>query len=196
MNDFTSKDKKVYVLDTTALIARIPLYLSEACFTTQSVLNEVKDKYSLQGLELTQLINRITVIKPSSKFIWRTLRKAVKVGEVGLSKTDIEVAALALQLKDSNYKVVVITDDYALQNLLAHLCIEFKPLRTKGIDKKIVYEVYCPNCNWKLTVSYGKLVTKCPRCGMKLSRRVLRTLGLLEECNEVAGSSMNMRMKP
>ncbi len=196
MKDYMRESEVTYVLDTTALIARVPLYIRNNCVTTNSVLNEVKDKYSIQGLELIDVIGKLKIVNPNEKYIKKILKKAIQLGEINLSKTDIEVAALAYQLKyGTKNHIVVITDDYSLQNLIAHLCIEFMPLRTRGIKSKVVYEVFCPNCNWKLAPKYGKLVSKCPRCGMKLERRIIKTLNLHEECNEVTRSSMNMGVK-
>ncbi|HEX69286.1 MAG TPA: hypothetical protein ENG10_03210, partial [Candidatus Bathyarchaeota archaeon] len=45
-----------------------------------------------------------------------------------LSQADIEVLALALQLKNSGENPTVVTDDYSMQNVANKLGIEFSPL--------------------------------------------------------------------
>ena len=94
---------------------------------------------------------------------------ARKIGELAnLSKTDLAVAALALDFKNRGLEPVIYTDDYSLQNLAKSLGITFHPIRTRGIARKRKYMVYCPACGYVASSENEKI---CPRCGHRLSRK-------------------------
>jgi len=167
-------EKILVVLDTSALLAKYHLQLDPLkarVLTTQRVVDEVKDAESREALELGLSIGRIEVVKPSEKFVEIARKKAWEIGErTSLSETDVEVAALALELKNHGH-VVVVTDDYSLQNLLLHLSIPFKPLRTMGIKTARRYLTVCNACGY---VSPDPYEDVCPICGSPLSKRRVR----------------------
>ncbi len=162
-------EEKVFVLDTSGFIARWPLYAPRATiYTTSLVISEVKDSESKQGLEIALLLDRIHVLDPRQSYIKQVIREARKRGlHISLSKTDISVAALALQLRERGLEVEVITDDYSLQNLLALLGIKYRPLRTRGIRRVEEYIVVCPACGY---TSRNPAEKTCPVCGTPLKR--------------------------
>ncbi|ALL01921.1 hypothetical protein Pyrde_1878 [Pyrodictium delaneyi] len=160
----------VYVLDTTAFIARWLLYAPGAgqAYTTSLVIEEVRDQASREGLELALGLGRLEVRDPSPEALKRAVREAAKAGlHASLSRTDLSVAALALELRQQGYRVIVVTDDYALQNLVAKLGLEYKPLRTRGITRVESYRVQCPACGY---VSRRPGERVCPVCGTPLKR--------------------------
>ena len=161
---------KVYVLDTTAFLAALPLMLYNArLLAPPRVIEEVRDQESREKLQVAMLLDRVEVVEPREKYRWRTRRAAAKHGlHVSLSETDIDVAALALQARDEYNDVTVVTDDYALQELLTHLGIRFQPLRTRGIREARDYILVCPVCGY-VSRRYGERI--CPRCGARLVRR-------------------------
>ncbi len=158
------------VLDTTAFLAALPLMVYDATlYTTPSVVEEVRDRESRMRLEAALLVNRVTIVEPRWRYRRRIEKKAVNLGlHTSLSRTDIDVAALALQLIDEGGSVEVITDDYALQNLLEHLGVAWLPLRTRGIVKAQKYIVKCPACGY-ISRKPGEKV--CPVCGTPLQRQ-------------------------
>jgi len=90
-----------------------------------------------------------------------------------LSKTDILLVALALELiKTTNNEIIIYTNDYSMENLCSELNLKFKPLFKNGIKSKIYFEVYCPYC--KTTYKSEDLYKNCERCGLKLKRRFLK----------------------
>ncbi|AEM38909.1 Nucleotide binding protein PINc [Pyrolobus fumarii 1A] len=161
---------KVMVLDTTAFLAGLPLMLyGVRLVAPPSVIEEVRDDESRSRLETAMLLERVEVVKPREKYKWRVKRAAVKVGVHGsLSETDVEVAALALQLKEEGLEVEVVTDDYALQNLLASLGVSYRSLRTRGISRLVRYILVCPACGYT-SRRYGE--RRCPVCGAPLVKR-------------------------
>jgi UPF0271 protein len=161
--------EKVLVLDTTAFIARLPLYAPRIrAYTTSSVLSEVRDSESKAGLEMALTLERVSVLDPPSEYLERAKKEALHRGlHVSLSKTDLSVAALALMLRDRGHDVEVVTDDYALQNLLSFLGIGFRPIRTRGIRRSEEYIVVCPACGYRSNNPAEKV---CPVCGTPLKR--------------------------
>lgn len=65
------------------------------------------------------------------------------------------------------YEVVVITDDYELQNLLLYIGVGFKPLRTRGIAELRIYNAQCPTCGY---IPGKPDETRCPLCGGDIKR--------------------------
>jgi rRNA maturation endonuclease Nob1 len=64
------------------------------------------------------------------------------IGDVGvLSKADIEVLALALDLKKKGLSPAVVSDDYAIQNVSETLGIEHASLTTFGIARRFDWSV-------------------------------------------------------
>ena len=158
------------ILDTTAFLAKYPLqqYSSYHLLTTPNVVSEVKDRESREALEIAIDIGRIQVIEPDRKYVERAIVISRSVGEhISLSKTDLSVLALALQYSIKG-SVIVITDDYALQNTLLQAGISFKPLRTIGIKTIRRYLVVCPACGY-ISTNIGE--KRCPLCSSKLVKK-------------------------
>lgn len=159
-----STDKTILVLDTAGLLSKIQLqmYSSDVeLYTAPSVVEEVRDRESREALEISLGIDRVRIIQPSIESVAFVSKTADYLGYMSrLSKTDIEVASLAYELKKS-YRVTVITDDYDLQNLLLHLGIEFMPIKTRGIKERKVSRNKCKICGYPLSSG----IDNCPVCG-------------------------------
>ncbi len=165
--------RKLYiVLDTAAFLAKYPLqqYSTYELLTTPHVLSEVRDRESREALEMALSIGRVRVVEPSKEYMDKAMGIARSIGEhSSLSTADLSVLALALQYLVHG-SVVVITDDYALQNTLLYTGIPFKPLRTTGIHGFRRYIVLCPVCGYVSSVIGEK---NCPLCGSRLVKRKL-----------------------
>ena len=162
------KHRIVFVHDASGLFAGAPLNLPGKHYTTPKVIEEVKDRHSSLLLQFALNSGKLEVIEPQGKYFRKVKEEAKRIGEiVALSSTDISVIALALELKDKDYDVVVVTDDYAVQNTVLHLGIEFLSMKTIGIKKMVRYQVYCPVCGWEGVTS----LKICPRCESALKRK-------------------------
>jgi len=129
--------EQVLVLDAAAFFARCQLaaYLHRI-YTTPRVIEEVRDEYSRLGLEISSEIARIEIVEPRPRFIEdaRSIARSLGILEK-LSETDIEVIALALQLRSEGLEPVVVTDDYSIQNVLMEAGIRFVTVKTRGIER-------------------------------------------------------------
>jgi len=167
-----SNKRLAVVLDTSALLAKyyrlLPRTIMDV-YTTSLAVNEVRDLENRQALLEAIDVGIISITDPEKLYINTVLLEAKNTGSLsGLSTTDIHIAALALMLREKYSSVVVITDDYELQNLLLSLKISFKPLKTTGITRFIKYTVYCPICYY-MPSNPGE--TTCPFCGVELTRK-------------------------
>ena len=162
-------EPQVFVLDTTAFLARFPLMVPRArLYTTSLVLGEVRDRESREGLELALGLGRVEVLDPAPGFLMRARREAARRGLLQrLSDTDLSVAALALQLASAGESVTVVTDDYALQSLIAFLGLRYQPLRTRGIRRPRGGRSRCPVCG----APVSPWEEACPVCGSPLRPR-------------------------
>ncbi len=174
MNGSSREDKKtikkrIYIHDASGLFAGIPLTLPGKHYTTPEVVKEVKDEYSRRLLELSLMVGRLEVMDVPRGVISEVENKAGEIGELNrLSKADISILALAYWFKEKGYEVILVTDDYSVQNTAMYLKLSFMAVKTIGVKKIRKYEVYCPNCGWKGITN----LVYCPRCGFPLSRRI------------------------
>ena len=86
-----------------------------------------------------------------------------------LSEADIQVLALALELKDKDCNPHIVTDDYSIQNVANKLGIQFAPLITFGIRYRFSWTLYCPACFRKYAADHRS--KRCEVCGTELKRK-------------------------
>lgn len=141
------------MLDTSAILAGIKPP-PDMVAIPPAVLEELHKKYpEIQGYR---------VVSPSSSSIEIAVKASKKTGDFEvLSETDIQVIALAIDLKAK-----VITDDYAIQNVLSFLGLEFESGEMEGIKEKRKWKWKCTGCGRYFRHYYAE----CPVCGSKLRR--------------------------
>ncbi len=168
-------DQRVLVLDTSALVMGIdPSTLSLPVYTVSSVGDELApDALPSARYHMSQMTRRLIVKDPSELSLKIVREMSVQVGDSGvLSKTDADVLALSLDLKESGLTPTIVSDDYAIQNVSEMLGIEHASLATFGIAMKFDWIYYCPACFRKYTVEDAGRV--CRVCGTRLKRKVMR----------------------
>ncbi|MFP3080047.1 MAG: hypothetical protein RXN88_00890 [Acidilobus sp.] len=130
----TGSSSSVAVLDTGALIASLQLRLPLTCVTTPQVYDEVKDEESRSSLELSLSLHKLIIVAPSQDFLEAALREAGSADVAGrLSKADLSVLALALELAACGKEAFIATDDYSLQAAAAKAGIKVIRVRYAGI---------------------------------------------------------------
>jgi|AGTN01.2.fsa_nt_gi Predicted nucleic acid-binding protein, consists of a PIN domain and a Zn-ribbon module len=148
-----------YVLDTSAFIYGI--VPGGEMETVPTVYAEVKDDRSRLKLELME---GLKVIEPEGRYVDRVAEAAHETGDdQKISKADGDLLALALQEKDAGKDTVVMTDDYAVQNVARRLGIRAAALRQKKSMNSVAWEKRCTGC--------GRIFAEgeeCPVCGSPL----------------------------
>ena len=110
---------------------------------------------------------------PRYTFLNKVKESAKTVGDVlFLSEVDLEVLALALELKNLGYNSIIVTDDYSIQNVANQVTVEFASLATFGIRFRHHWIMYCPACFRKYPPDCKNEI--CQVCGTRLKRKLLR----------------------
>lgn len=151
------------ILDATSFYAGVPFFSQEESFTTPLILDEIRHiKKNHDAIQALIDLGRLKIIEPEKRFTDLVLDKARKTGDLKvLSKEDISILALSLQLKGE-----LVTDDFAISNVAKQFNLKVTPIMTKGINRVLSYEYFCPICK----KSFEK-TNSCQICGSRLVRR-------------------------
>jgi UPF0271 protein len=161
------------VLDTSAFVVGLdPSSISEEQYTVPMVREEIIEG-TMPWVRFKTAIGsgKLKVRKPERTFLEKVKATAANAGETLLSETDVQVLALALQLKMHGYSPLIATDDYSIQNVANLMGIEFTSLATFGIRFQLKWIRYCPACHRKYPAEYKS--KKCKVCGTELKRKPL-----------------------
>lgn len=168
MEDQVAPGEKVYILDASAIL--FGFTLAEGLqVTCREVIEEVK--FGGAAPYRATLIREeagARIIEPSEKYVEMIENKMREVGEIGLSRTDIKLLAIALEFRDKGYQPVIVSADYSIQNIALILDINIEKIIHRGVSRKVGWVSYCPNCKRVGGVFKGG---RCPVCGAKLKRR-------------------------
>ena len=162
--------RKVYVLDTSAVIAGLVPGLAKAeQVTVQEVLEEAKDLCSKLELETAVAAGKVKVVDPSREALGEIGKRVAQTGDV-VSAVDIKLLALALDLKRSGEEPEIVTDDYAIQNLASLFDLPYQRIAMPGIKEVLRWEMVCPACDRR----YPPPAPRCEVCGSRLVRKPRR----------------------
>lgn len=166
-----TKENKVYILDTSAILSGKPLDFTDASMiTTFSVSSELqsggKDYQNFLYLKDKGLEFQIPS-KESIDFIEKTSKKTGDKGRV--SKVDLEILALALDLQKKGLDAIILSDDYSIQNIASELKLDFESISQKGITKKLKWGVKCRGCGKK----FKENISVCLICGSDTKKIVI-----------------------
>ncbi len=164
------------VLDTSAFVGGFdPFSISEEQVTTLSVEQEVKrNPMTLLRLDMALESGRIKLRAPTKEFLEQVKACATSVGDsFYLSATDVELLALALEIKAAGNNPQIVTDDYSIQNVATKLGLNYVSLVTFGIKRVLTWIRYCPACHRTYPANFK--ASECPICGTELKRKPQRT---------------------
>jgi UPF0271 protein len=164
--------EKAIVLDTSAFIAGYdPLAVPNEQYTVPEVKNELTVG-SMPWIRFNAAIEngKVMIKSPKESVFQEILDASKKVGDMRyLSEADLQVLALALELKEKGLKPLVVTDDYSIQNVANKIEVEFSSLMTFGIKFRFKWILYCPACYHKYPPDYK--FKSCEVCGTELKRK-------------------------
>jgi UPF0271 protein len=100
---------------------------------------------------------------PADETVARVRRAARGTGDDGvLSDTDRRLLAAAVELD-----AVLVTDDYAVQNVADRMGVETEVIARDGIDERRDWRFQCVGCGRTFDDDEGR----CPVCGADLTRK-------------------------
>ncbi|BDH79815.1 MAG TPA: ribonuclease VapC [Methanothermobacter sp.] len=157
------------ILDSSAFIGGYTPS-DEKNYTIPEVTEELKDLKSRIFLEKSLEEGNLKIINPKREYIEKTEKLAEKSGDIlRLSNTDKKIIALTLQLKNEKRKVMMITDDYSIQNIMKILKVPFKAVITEGINEIYQWEKICIGCKKRYPPEYP--LTECEICGSRIIKK-------------------------
>ena len=162
---------KTLVLDTSAFIMGFNPSRKGEAYSVRAVEEELSNG-SMPQLRFRMFSEKgeLTVQLPTARAQTIVEDATARMGESGyLSKADREVLALALDLKLDGRETVIVSDDYAIQNIADQLEIGHSSLANFGIVHRFRWIMYCPACFRR----YKPPEKTCQVCGTTLKRKVL-----------------------
>ena len=153
------------VLDSTAFYAGVPYTnTSENLVTTPDVISEVSNERTRTLIALS----KINVWQASPEHYKQVKAAARTSGDNNMSRADVSVLALCLTIKADGNEAVLLSDDFAVENVASKLGIKARPLMTNGVKTVANWVFFCPACG-KI---YAKQRPDCLVCGTKLEKRL------------------------
>lgn len=169
-------NKTIYILDSSVFISGFTEFTNKNFITINPVLKEIKSKNLIKKINIIIKKGLIKIVKPKEKYIKEIIEASKKIGDFRkLSKTDIEILAIALEGKKIGKNVIIVSDDYSLQNTAKSLGIETIGIHFQKIKKQIEWQWYCPSCFKKYDSEAGGI---CQICGSKLKRKPKRKISI------------------
>jgi UPF0271 protein len=150
-----------------------PLGARAEQYTVSAVVDEVRDRAAKIRIRTAIELEVLKVVRPTVESREKVINQSTRLGDIGkISTTDVDVLALTLDILASGQRCLLVTDDYAVQNVAHQMGVSFKPLATPGIRHQFFWRLYCPACGRSYPSSFTENV--CPICGTPLRRRVSR----------------------
>jgi len=148
-----------------------PFSISEEQYTVPVVQEEIRES-SMAWVRLKTAVEsgKLKVTAPKETFVGKVKESATLVGDkFFLSEADIQILALALELRAQGYSPLIATDDYSIQNVANQMGIKFTSLATFGIRFRLQWIRYCPACHKRYPADYKSKI--CEICGTELKRK-------------------------
>ena len=142
-------------------------------YTVPEITNEVKDLKS--KILLDQIISdgKLTIKSPEDYYINKLDHIISESGDdLRLSHPDRQLLALALEINDLKGNILVLSDDYSIQNVLKILNIPFNSIITDGINQVYNWVKTCVGCKKEYPADYSEDV--CEICGSKIYKRRIK----------------------
>jgi len=150
----------LYIADASLFIIRKRL---EGRFVTvPSVVEELRDEFARTTMELMNV--RVESPLESFKKEVRSKARMTRDSEE-LSKTDIDILAIALEYSRQE-ETVLVTDDFAVQNTAIQLGINVMPAGQRKIKDILLWEKQCIGCKRRFPEG-----DECPVCGSAMKKR-------------------------
>jgi len=154
----------IRLIDSAAVLNSSGFSFSGGNFITSPlIMDELRDLRSRHLAENALQNSLLSLQEPTPLNIKKIQEIAAKHGFEKLSKADISLLALALDLKAQGKKFILISDDYSVQNFCKLLGIKFDSVIRGKIEKTISFKKECSGCRKKFPASTA--LKKCPDCG-------------------------------
>jgi UPF0271 protein len=153
-----------------------PLGLQVDTYSVPEVVEELRDQTGPSyRLAMSSSSGRMKIQAPTNDSLLEVANQAKLLGDrLFLSEADSSILALAVDLKKNSKIPIIVSDDYAVQNVAEGLGIEYQSLSSLGIRQKYKWIYYCPACFKRYLTGD---INVCSVCGTKLKRKPSRKEG-------------------
>jgi UPF0271 protein len=165
-----SQKSFIHVLDASAIYNGVLTHnISGKKYLPQCVLDEVRGMMRGEAIiEEALLYEELQIIVPNDEILNGIKKQAKETGDIHeLSDCDLAVLAVARELEMKEFAVVILSDDYDIQNLANHIGLVCKGIHWKGITSIHEYFWICPGCGNKTKTQ----TDGCLECGTKMIRK-------------------------
>ncbi|MEA4957627.1 hypothetical protein SDC9_21273 [bioreactor metagenome] len=161
-----------YILDASAFIGGFELNNS-LNFTISEISEEVKDLRSKMIFDQAINDNILFIEEPDNSSI-NQLNNVISGSGDTLRLSDVDKKLLALAIDFSNQKkdIMVVTDDYSIQNVLKILDIPYRSVLTEGIKGIYNWKKICQGCKKEYPDDYDDEI--CEICGSKIFKKRIK----------------------
>jgi rRNA maturation endonuclease Nob1 len=134
----------LYLLDSSAVLNDFGFEFREGerYVTTALAIEEFRDLRSRHLAENALQHGLLKILEPEKESLGLAEKTVSEKGFTRLSKTDLSILALGLDLKKQAKKFVLVTDDYSIQNFCSLLKIPFEPVIRGRISKEISFKAH------------------------------------------------------
>jgi UPF0271 protein len=178
-NKNMNEEVSCLIFDTNIFLKGLEFNLfPSTIYTTPKIIEEIKvNKFKDKNRNILNRIQaaidckKLIIKSPLEKYFKTVEKEAMKTGDFNvLSDADKSLIAIAIELIDTkNQTVILFSNDYSIENVCSELNVPYSPLYKKGIETKIIWEVYCSFC--QKTFKAEELQKRCEICGSILRRR-------------------------
>jgi UPF0271 protein len=149
----------MHVLDTSAFIHEY--HTDEQTASIPLVQEELEGEHAFRFDAMEGSGMHIHI--PADGTVEKIQRAAGDTGDgAELSDTDVRLLAAAFELDG-----VLVTDDYAMQNVADHLGVTVEVIARDGIDEQRNWRFQCQGCGREFDDDHER----CPICGSDLARK-------------------------
>lgn len=150
-----------------------PLGLKLETYSVPEVAEELREQTGPSyRLTISSSSGKLRIQAPSMESLTKVIEQAKSLGDhPALSTTDFSILALATDLLRDGKTPIIVSDDYAVQNVAEAMGIQYQSLSSLGIRQKYRWIHYCPAC---FRQYFAGDVLTCSVCGTKLKRKPFR----------------------
>ena len=149
----------MHVLDTSAFIHEY--HTDEQTASIPLVQEELEGEHAFRFDAMEGAGMHIHI--PADGTVEKVRRAAGETGDGGvLSDTDVRLLAATFELDG-----VLVTDDYAMQNVADRLGVSVDVIARDGIDEQRNWRFQCQGCGREFDENHDR----CPICGSDLARK-------------------------
>ena len=160
-----------YILDASAFINGFTLK-GDYNFSVPEVVGEVKDLKSKLLLE-EYMEDQLTIKEPSDIFLKKLEDIISQSGDtLRLSSPDKKLIALALEISAENKDILIVSDDYSIQNVSKIINLPYRGIITEGIKGIYNWQYVCEGCKKEFPSDYK--FEDCEICGSNIYKKRIK----------------------